>query len=154
MTWSSRARARFWATPSPPSSGTTKTNRRSRPSASAAASLRSSLISASLFVVRLAITSVVSKGEVSSPRSVMRCSTGMSTASSMRSTKPRRSHPELTTGSVEMMMWSGRYSATMSMVAVYGSGSPTSPIASMPSSRSTPRARSTRTCAASKTESA
>ena len=34
-----------------------------------------------------------------------------------------------------MMISSGSYSATASIVAVYGSGSPTSPMASMPSSR-------------------
>ena len=52
-----------------------------------------------------------------------------------------------------MMISSGWYSRTASIVAVYGSGSPTSPIASMPSERTNPSARSTRAWAASNTAS-
>ena len=63
--------------------------------------------------------------------------------------RSRRSHPEEVAGNVEMMMRSGLYSAAASIVAVYGSGSPGSPIASMPSARRTERARSMRTWAAS-----
>ena len=74
-------------------------------------------------------------------------------ASATRSMRSRRSQPDDVAGKVEMMITSGSCSAAASIVAVYGSGSPSSPMASMPSSRSTARARSMRTCAASKTAS-
>ena len=60
------------------------------------------------------------------------CSTGTSTDSPTRSIRSRRSQPEDVAGNVEMMISSGSYSPTASIVAVYGSGSPTSPMTSMP----------------------
>ena len=77
------------------------------------------------------------------------CSTGTPAASVMRSMRSRRSQPDEVAGKVEMMISSGSYSATASIVAVYGSGSPGSPTASMPSARRNARARSMRTWAAS-----
>ena len=53
----------------------------------------------------------------------------------MRSTRSRRSQPERVAGWVETMISSGRYSATASIAAVKGSGSPTSPSTSMPCRR-------------------
>ena len=64
--------------------------------------------------------------------SVTTCVTGSPVASPMRSIRSRRSQPEDVAGKVEMMISSGRHSATASIVAVYGSGSPTSPTALMP----------------------
>ena len=71
----------------------------------------------------------------------------------MRSIRSRRSQPELSAGCVEMMISSGRRSATASIVARKGSGSPTSPVRAMPSPAITEIARSTRTWADSLTAS-
>ena len=103
--------------------------------------------------VRLATTSVTSKGRPSASMSVTTWSTGRPAASAMRSMRSRRSQPECRRErrDDDLVRVGARRSA--SIVAVYGSGSPTSPTASMPSSRRTARARSMRTCAASKTAS-
>jgi hypothetical protein len=71
----------------------------------------------------------------------------------MRSTRSRRSQPELTTGYVEMRISSGRRVAIASIVARNGSGSPTSPVASIDSLATSESARSTRACADSRTAS-
>ena len=71
----------------------------------------------------------------------------------MRVTRSRRSQPEWAAGWVETMIRSGRCSATASIVARKGSGSPTSPLAWMPSSASSDSARSTRAWADSRTAS-
>ena len=64
------------------------------------------------------------------------CSTGSPEAFWMRSIRSRRSQPECVAGCVETMISSGRRSAIASIVARKGSASPTSPVASMPSSAS------------------
>ena len=81
------------------------------------------------------------------------CSTGSPEAFWMRSIRSRRSQPDCVAGWVETMISSGRRSAIASIVAKNGSGSPTSPVASMPSPATSEIARSTRTCADSRTAS-
>ena len=61
--------------------------------------------------------------------------------------------PRSTAGSVEMMISSIPWAPIASVAALNGSASPTSPVPSMPSSRMNASARSTRTCAESRTAS-
>jgi hypothetical protein len=146
-----RARARAAWVPSPPSCGTVTMNSASR-SALLAFSLRQSSSSSPLAVLA-ATTRKTLNGMPSASMSCTTCSTGSPLASSMRSMRSRRSQPDTVAGKVETMTSSGLCSAIASIAAVYGSGSPMSPIAWMPCSRRKRRARSMRTFAASKTKS-
>ena len=85
--------------------------------------------------VTFAMTSVTSNGRPSASMSETTCVTGAPVASWMRSMRSRRSQPEDECGSVEMMTSSGWYSSIASSVAVYGSSSPSSPLATMSSLR-------------------
>ena len=110
-------------------------------------------VSSLLPAVWLATTSVVSlTGALSSSMSLMTCWTAIPEASATRSTRSRRSQPDAVAGSVEITISSGLRSAIASIVAWNGSESPTSPVASKPSSSSTDSARSSRTWAASRTD--
>ncbi len=81
------------------------------------------------------------------------CCTGRPVACSIRSSRSWRSQPERVSGWVETMISLIRYSRTASSVAVYGSGSITSPIASMPCSLIASSVSLMRICAASRTAS-
>ena len=100
--------------------------------------------SSSPLAVRLATASVTWNDSPSVSMSATTCSTGSPDASRMRSIRSRRSQPDRAAGNVEMMIPSGSYSRNASIAAAYGSGSPTSPTASIPSERTKPTARSTR----------
>ena len=85
--------------------------------------------------VTLATTSVTLKGRPSASRSEITWVTVTPVPSWMRSMRSRRSQPEDEEGSVEMMTSSGLYSSIASSVAVYGSSSPSSPLATTSSPR-------------------
>ena len=147
----SRARAACsTASPRPEDCGMT-TMKRCGPSAASA--FRRS-VSSGLATVWLASTSVTSKGRPSAARSTTTCSTGSPVSSPSRSGRSRRSQPEDSDGSVETMISSIPCSATASLAALIGSSSPTSPAPDdAPRSRKNSSARSTRTCALSRTAS-
>src|SRR2546421_3792019 len=144
----SRAWPAWW--PWPPSCRTTTMKRCSPSSAALALSFSTSSCPPT---VRLATTSVTLNGRPSWARSTTTCSTGSPDSWRMRSTRSLRSQPDWVTGCVETMISSGWKSATASIVAWNGSSSPTSPTSSMPCAPRNCCARSTRTCAASRTAS-
>ena len=78
--------------------------------------------SSSPLAVRFATASVTSNGSPSVSGSATTCSTGRPVASRTRSIRSRRSQPERVAGYVEMMISSGRYAWTASIVAEYGVG--------------------------------
>src|SRR3954451_5204795 len=91
-TWPRRPRAAWAAVPPPPSWGTQTMYRRSRPSSPALARRRSRRLSPA--AVRLATTSVTSKGRPSLSRYVMTCVTGRPVAPPTRAIRSRRIQPE------------------------------------------------------------
>ena len=104
--------------------------------------------------VWLATTSVTSNGRPSRARSTTTCLTGSPVSFSSASIRSRRSQPEVAARQrrdddlVDPVRRRSRPCAALS-----GSPSPTSPAPSMPSSRMNASARSTRTCAESRTAS-